>query len=461
MRVPKWLGKLWSRLFGGGRDKESENPLREFVYLDEVSVYSLIASQTGAIAAEFTESESEAERAKVGGSIGASSPVGKAEISSGLESEQSRGSQVLRKSIVQTTFRELVELERVDLALRAGEDAPDQPIKDVASLADMIAARGEDQEGRWIIDPADLRRGQLLEVEVELEAESIYRVRAILGAMIEMIAENSDGDPLELPGMGETITGARILEKLLAGLVPLRGRAINYRHIRLDDREWIVHEKLVGHLHDTPRMQMGPLHLVGVAETDLFWRDLRRVLFAHSRYLVMCRLGRDGVNDEWTPVKMVDLLQEMLPGIALHLDEMVEMMSMIGDAQRLQSSDEPRRAMMHAALVSFGEELARTHDGDTSVEELTEAGLLGPEQCDSYEDLKKRRAAFEAIAAHLRERLDFEEDRVLEGTLRATAMADAGLDLNGNSLVVAEPTSTAAVDPRGHFLDAEIVAIYW
>jgi hypothetical protein len=103
----------------------------------------------------------------------------------------------------------------------------------------------------------------------------------------------------------------------------------------------------------------------------------------------MCRLGRDGVNDKWTPVKMVDLLQEMLPGIALHLDEMVEMMSMIGDAQRLQSSDEPRRAMMHAALVSFGEELARTHDGSTSVEELSEAGLLGPEQCDSYEDLKK------------------------------------------------------------------------
>jgi hypothetical protein len=116
---------------------------------------------------------------------------------------------------VQTTFRELVELERVDLALRAGEDAPDQPIEDVASLAAMIGAQGEGEGDRWIIDPANLRRGQLL----ELEAESIYRVRAILGAMIEMIAENSNGDPLELPGMGETITGARILEKLLAGLV--------------------------------------------------------------------------------------------------------------------------------------------------------------------------------------------------------------------------------------------------
>lgn len=460
MRIRERLRRLKARLFGGGRGSEPEDPLREFVYLDEVSVYSLIASQTGAIASEFTETESEAQRAKVGASVGANSPLAKAEISSGLENEKSRGSQVLRKSIVQTTFRELVELERVDLALRAGDDTPDQPLKDVAGLAAKITARGEEGD-RWIIDPADLKRGQLLEVEVELEAESIYRVRAILGAMIEMIAENSEADPLALPGMGETITGARILEKLLAGLVPLRGRAINYRHVRLDDKEWIVHEKLVGHLHDTPRMQVRPLHLVGVAEADLFWRDLRRVLFAHSRYLVMCRLGRDGVNDEWTPVKMVDLLQEMLPGIALLLDEMVEMMSTIGRAQRLQSSHEPRRAMMHAALVSFGEELARAHGGGTSAEELSEAGLLGAEQCDSYEDLKQRRVAFETVAAHLRGRIGFEEDRILEGTLRASAMADAGLDLNGKSLAVAEPTRGAPVDPRGHFLDTEIVAIYW
>jgi len=32
---------------------------------------------------------------------------------------------------------------------------------------------------------------------------------------------------------------------------------------------------------------------------------------------------------------------------------------------------------------------------------------------------------------------------------------------NGNALVVAEPTGIATVDPKGHFLDAEIVAIYW
>jgi hypothetical protein len=460
MRILNLPKKLWMRLFGGRQDEEPENPLREFVYLDEVSVYSLIASQTGAIAAEFTETESEAQRANVGASAGANSPVAKAGVSSGLETERSRGSQVLRKSIVQTTFRELVELKRVDLALRADENAPDQPIKDVAGLVAEVAARSAEGD-RWIIDPTDLRRGQLLEVEVELEAESIYRVRAILGAMIEMIAENSEADPMELPGMGETITGARILEKLLAGLVPLRGRAINYRHVRLDGREWIVHEKLVGHLHDSPRMQVSPLHLVGVAEAELFWRDLRRVLFAHSRYLVMCRLGRDGVNDEWTPVKMVDLLQEMLPGIALMLDQMVEMMSTIGRAQRLQATDEPRREMMRAALVSFGEELAKAHDGETSEEELADAGLLGAEQCESYEDLKPRRAAFEAIGAHLRGRLGFEEDRILEGTLRTSAMADAGLDLNGSALAVAEPTRLAPVDPEGHFLDAEIVAIYW
>lgn len=69
--------------------------------------------------------------------------------------------------------------------------------------------------------------------------------------------------------------------------------------------------------------------------------------------------------------------------------------------------------------------------------------------------------AFEAIGAQLRGKLGFEEDRVLEGILRASAMADAGLDLNGSAMAVAESSQTAPVDPKGHFLDAEIVAIYW
>ena len=222
-----------------------------------------------------------------------------------------------------------------------------------------------------------------------------------------------------------------------------------------------MHEKLVGKLSDSPRLQVRPLHLVGVAEVGLFWRDLRRVLFSRSRYLVMCRLGRDGVNDDWTPVKMVDLLQEMLPGIALLLDEMVQMMSTISAAERLKANDEPRRAMMGAALTTYGEELARAHGERCAAQELSEAGLLGEVQCDSYENLKERRAAFDAVSDHLRGRFGFDEDRVLKGTLRATALADAGLDLNGNSLPVAEPPRAASAAPVAHFLDAEIVAIYW
>jgi hypothetical protein len=46
--------RQWRRRWAA---KNEKGMLREFVYLDEVSVYSLIASRLGPIAAEFTDTQ--------------------------------------------------------------------------------------------------------------------------------------------------------------------------------------------------------------------------------------------------------------------------------------------------------------------------------------------------------------------------------------------------------------------
>ena len=44
-------------------------PLREFVYLDEVSVYSLLASRKSGVATQFTDSQTASLNSELGGSL--------------------------------------------------------------------------------------------------------------------------------------------------------------------------------------------------------------------------------------------------------------------------------------------------------------------------------------------------------------------------------------------------------
>ena len=72
--------RVWFRQWRRKRaSKGQKTPLREFVYLDEVSVYSLNASRLGSIAAEFTETQTVSLRDEIGSSLGASLGAAKAD----------------------------------------------------------------------------------------------------------------------------------------------------------------------------------------------------------------------------------------------------------------------------------------------------------------------------------------------------------------------------------------------
>jgi len=83
---------------------------------------------------------------------------------------------------------------------------------------------------------------------------------------------------------------SRMVEKVLAGLVPVRGRALNYQVVEVDSEEWLLHTGLIAQLQ--PRPAATSVFLVGVAQQGLFWKDVRRVLFSGSSYRVLARLYR-------------------------------------------------------------------------------------------------------------------------------------------------------------------------
>jgi hypothetical protein len=298
--------RVWLRRWRWKQEFESQNdvPLREFVYLDEVSVYSLMASRHGPIPAEFTDTQSVSSQEEIGSSLGASSVIAKAEFNSRMSTSQTQGSQVLRRSTVQTTFKTLYEQELKSDSLAMRPISEDMEPPEIVSLDDLIAKREELESRGWIVDPVKLMRGQLFEVEVRLEAEAIFQFSAVVSAVLEIVQDDPETFGIDRDETFDQVSAVnRVLEKLLVGLVPVRGHAEDYEVVELGGQEWIVHRRLLNVLAGTNSLTTSPLYVVGVAERSLFWKDIRRVLFSSARFRVLCRMGQDNLQKRlsWFP----------------------------------------------------------------------------------------------------------------------------------------------------------------
>ena len=442
-----WLRRLRRKQ----ASKRQTASLREFVYLDEISVYSLIASRLGPNATEFTETETASLKVEVPSSFGGGVDI---------------GSQVLRKSIVQTTFKELYELEMASFIIRPIEDHLKVP--EIDNLTDLMAIAEPLKANGWMVDPEDLFRGQLLEVEVQLEAANIFLVSAVISAFLEIFEEDSEIFGLDLNKLAQGKSIGRILEKILVGLVPIRGYAMDYEVVEFEEKEWIVHHKLLNELPETELLSRRPLYVVGVAEQSLFWKDVRRILFSKARFRVLCRLAQDGIQNSWTPVKLAHVLDLVVPGLGNQIDSLWSVvLKSMGKARKTNQSKDRKKQLMHDALVCYATLLAEHYGHTIAIQDLSEAGLLSEKQCNSYDSIKEKRKAFDEIATFLLDRFSLEWEPLTVAHYRAVALVDADLDFTEQSLSPAASPDIPSTDAPPaksfdeRFLDSEFVAIYW
>jgi hypothetical protein len=212
----------------------------------------------------------------------------------------------------------------------------------------------------------------------------------------------------------------------------------------------------------TPTISIRPLDLVGVAEQRLFWRDIRRVLFSQARYVVLGRVGRDGVSDKWTPVKLVDVLRDVAPELASQIDGAGGiLLSAMRSNAASAAQPPPQSQRMHEALVRYAAALAEHHGKSATEQELAALGLPTQAQCDAADTLESRRAAFDELTQQLEGTLELPPDRLLAAQLRSSALSESGLDLD--LAIDSSPSQHPAPErgDRGSFLDVEIVAVYW
>jgi hypothetical protein len=440
--------------------RQGETLLREFVYLDEVSVFSLISSRLGSVATDFTATESKSLTGELSSTTGASAGVLKSEINSRSETTQTLGTQVLRKATVQTTFKELYESVKGGFVLRPVMEAP----PDVRDARDLNSALERSRTGGWATPVSDFTRGRLTEIEVELEAEDIFRVGAVVGTFLELFQEAPE---LLGPDVREQFRRAlsvnAVLNKLMAGLIPVRGRATDYVTISTADQEWVVHRMVLQQLREDWAAQAHALDVVAVAEASLFWKDIRRVLFSGARYSLLCRIGRGGLHNGWTPVKLVDVIRGFAPQIAEQISatgpDLAAAMSR-GMAAAPQVDDS--QAKMREALQTYGLALASHYNKEWDPALVT-ADVFPVDQARTWVTVEEQRPPFEALTRQMEETFGIKPDRELMATLRHQSLMQVGLaPMAGpganqdNGVPIPQP-----VEHQSRILDTELIAIYW
>jgi hypothetical protein len=427
--------------------------LREFVYLDDVSVYSLLASLYGAVPKEFTDTETASLRNEFNAGFGAAGPL-KADIGAKRESGLTQQSQVVRMSNIQSTFKELYDLQRDSFVIAPIPPATElPPIELPPSLLDERLSRHG-----WIIDPELLCRGDLIELQVELEAEAIYRMTSVISSLMEIMRESPQ--LLARYGNDEATQMIGILQKLLAGLVPVRGRAVDYQVLELDHRRYLVHVDLLPALAAGLSSKPQPLFVVGVTEERLYWKDIRRVLYSNSSFRVLCRIGRGGLNTSWTPVKSVDMLRSVSPSVAEQIAKFSQIaLDAINANPVALDEDAPERKAMRSALIAYANEMLKRLGKDASASDLVEIDKIATEGQGQHGTIEERRAAFGRVDKYLANTLGLAISPDDSVAVRTESLRVVGFGPGGFRGSSRTPAPHSIADE--FLLDTELIAIYW
>ncbi|MFI8530517.1 hypothetical protein ACIGMX_09730 [Streptomyces aquilus] len=431
--------------------------LREFVYLDEVSVTSLLSSRLGALPSEYTETLSSSIKSEVSGSIGADAKVIKSGIGSRFEATQSKDSQVLRKSTIQATFKDLCDHEKRRNEKMVTPEACAEDPPSWSRILEWISNSAAEYETQpWVLDKNRLARGELLEVKVKLRADPTYRVSSIISTMADLVSNPYLAASINPEDLEEAKAFNGILESLMAGLVPLKCELIDYSTYTISGSEYVVHRSVESELADSVRATRKPLYLVGVTEQSLYWKDIRRVLFSDSPVWALCRISVTGIQSQWTPVKLVEVLKEVVPGLGNEIDSFSS--GALNSLTEDRSSEEiaEQRARV---LILYSELIAGRAGLNLNAEVRARIETIAHENVGSLVSFTDSRRAFQLIVNELEERFTVSIDSGDAVRERGRAWQLLGVSPGGAITLPASPSAHTETDES--YLDSEFVAIYW
>lgn len=390
-------------------------PLREFIYLDQTSVVSLIASTTGGI----TEQKSTVKRRQISGSITGGLKGGGTSVGSKVGATEERKSQAVERYVIQSNFKELYDARASDLII-ADEYEPNRSITG-RMWAALLGSNNQDS----VLEESDFKRGDIAEINVRLGSDSIYEVYTVLESFSDIIHNipQEAGSELNLENEDfsreDLVKLSQLFEQLLEGLVPIVGEIVNYG-IVIEDGEARLISKEFAENEDIPYDE---LKMVGFVGSNKFWQKETRFLFDDDEYTVYCRLDSGEVTNEWIPIKLLSVIDSIIPGFSESLGDIPDdigdedagsnrngrneiplrprleyFTNQVEEAGNLDIGDDERDDVITGVLWEFGETISRNEEMvdalvflvETLEERDFEHSLNGSELMDLREEVLRR-----------------------------------------------------------------------
>lgn len=444
-RCWNWLKRFWRKIWRFRRRSKStrEAPFKEFIYLDEISVISLLVSRTGELTAEIQEGWAQEETigSEVAASVGVKD-VSNTQAKSSWQTKSSRSIQATRKANIQSQFRRLhqeVHAEKLLFPIKSSVDfdSADQFISD-PSLARRVD---------------DLDRGMLVELDVKLSADPLFDKSAIITEIADIGEQHPEIMGASFGGVlpSQMKSFGKLLDHFMAGLVPVRCTVTNLGRATYQGDSYIVDlEAAAAYGLDVERIE-----LVAVLEKDRFWKDMRRVLFSEAPVTVMGRISVSGLQREWAPVKLLDLFKRTVP----NSHDLVAALESLNFDETVQADDQKviafRQALtVYAEKYSAEAQLVLTNDQSTELNQILAAESLNVETAES------RRNAFRNVGRFLGG-LGSEVDADRDAELRLDAMRASGIDAFGNVSTSTNGSTPPTNQGAQELLEVEVVAMYW
>lgn len=304
-------------------------------------------------------------------------------------------------------------------------------------------------------------RGQLIELEVVLEVDPVFKLGTMVSEFSGMAAEYPQmAGPAGLAMLDEIEPVKKVLDRLLAGLIPIRATACNYVAATVDGHEYVVRSSTASELG----VPIRPLEIVGVTEHIGYWKDIRRVLFSSGQFKLLCRVARPGLHETWTPVKVAHLFGEVAPSLVEQIDTLSKAGTTGLDGRATGKS---HLALVQALAAYAGQIASMTNQdlGPSAAVELIEIAARASDEASP----SAQRQAFAAVRELIVAR-NPDSPPTPEQDLDARRMARqlAGLPVLPGGPVVATANSTpehvadAPADTDvAKLIDVEVVAIYW
>ena len=434
---------------------------REFVYLDEVSVSSLLTSIRGGITTEFMESHTDSLSNEVSGSAN----IGLGGIGSnvGVKSQgnQSQASQVIRKATVQTSFKELYDLEKDRLVLSSGT-TPNLTLNN--SNSDISKSFDSLENDKRIVDIGKIKRGDPFEVQVELEADPLFRMIMSITTLYSLMGDTDDiFGSVPAQQVRQAYRVGQVLERLLAGLVPLRGRLVEYEATTLENRQVLIHKSAKNLMPNCGTGDYLPVYVTGVADNGLFWKDIRQILFSGSQYNIFCRLATEGLQEEWQPVKVANVFEGVISEFKEAIGNFREIARItVEDQEKAEGTEQEQSWDCGMEIINdYIRSLEAVHKGTVSPE-LAESTIVPfIAQGNWLESVDSQRKVFDEVTKLVDSELGVETQGETRRSLRAKALERSNFTMVNQQATMVQRLQTAESSTSERFLDSEIVAIYW